>query len=251
MTIYHLRLIVISLIQEPLHLIEVSTEQNESTDSTRVQHSYKTNEQDDQSCNSILTNNDESVPTERSNQHNMIVAAEGFEVPCNLKYLDDEDLIPAVKSFFLNHLFMQIILKIQRTNHFLSVFQDLLYMYNNGLSVDELPWELLESANNYDWIQNQNITDKEDDEFLDSIFVDEAYLQEGNGEQCLTADNEGFNLPCKDVMESFNSIEKTRKRPRLEYDGISHHAETGSINLGEKNTPIVANQNKLIPMTKW
>ncbi|XVF81223.1 hypothetical protein PTKIN_Ptkin15bG0138900 [Pterospermum kingtungense] len=183
-------------------------EQNEPDDNTRVQNSYKAIEQDDKSCNSILTNDNESVPTERSNQHNIVVAAEGSELPFNLEYLDGEDLIPT----------------------------DLLYKYNNGLSIDELLGEL-EAPNNPDWIQKQNITNVED-EFLNSIFADEneTYLQ-GDRQQGLAADNEGFDLPCKDVMESFNSVGKTQKRPRVEYDGLSHQAETGEAQPWGKECP--------------
>ena len=210
----YLKLILISLIQEPLHLKEVSTKRNESID------------QDDDSCNSILTNNDETVPIEKNNHHNIVVADEGFKVPSNLKYLaDDDDLIPTVKSIFLNHLLMQIIRNIQRTKLFLSMFQDLLY--GDGLSLDDLLAEP-EATNISNWIQNQYITNTEDGKFLNSIADNnEAYLKEGNTQQCLAADNEGFGLPCIGVMmESSNSMEKSRKRPRLQYDGLNHHVET-------------------------
>ena len=222
----YLKLILISVIQEPSLLKEVSTERNGPNDNNRVQNSYSAIEHDDKSCNSILTNNDDTVPIERSNQHNIVVAVEAFKVPSNLEYLADEDLIPMVKSIFLFHLFMQIIIKIQRTKLFFSMFQDLLY--NDGLSLDELLGEP-EATDNSDWIQNQNTTNIEDGEILNSIVIDniEAYFQEENIQQYLAADIEGFNFPC--VMESSNSMEKSRKRPRLEYDGFSHshHLETG------------------------
>ncbi|XWS76064.1 hypothetical protein CRYUN_Cryun01aG0145400 [Craigia yunnanensis] len=183
--------------RESLNLKEVSTELNGPKDNNRVPNLYSTIEQDDESCNSILTNYGETVPIERSNQHNIVVAAEGFKVPSNLEYLilTDGDLIPT----------------------------DLLYDY--GLSLDEL---LAESTNNSNWIQNHYITNTEDGEFLNSIADNnEAYLKEGSTQQCLAADNEGFSLPCIGVMmESSNSMEKSRKRPRLQYDGLNHHVET-------------------------
>ncbi|XWS47207.1 hypothetical protein CRYUN_Cryun14cG0133100 [Craigia yunnanensis] len=193
--------------KEPSHLKEVSTERNGPNDNNRVQNSYSAIEQDDKSCNSIVTNNDKMVPIERSNQHNTVVAVEGFKMPSNLEYLADEDLIP----------------------------MDLLY--NDGLSLDELLGEP-EATNNSDWIQNQN-TNIEDGEFLNSFFIDniEAYFQEENIQQYLAADNEGFNFPC--VMESSNTMEKSRKRPRLEYDGFSHshHVETGEAQPWGKEYP--------------
>ncbi|XVF32153.1 hypothetical protein REPUB_Repub17cG0057500 [Reevesia pubescens] len=188
--------------KEPLHLKEVSTERNGSNDNNWVQNLYSIIEQDDQYCISIITSDDESVPIERSNQHNMVVVAEGFKVPSNLENLDDGDLIPT----------------------------DLLYN-------DELLE--LEATNNSNWIQNQYVTNIEDGGFLNSSFAnnnevylqeentEQCFLQEENTEQCLAADNEGFSLPCLGVMESSNSMEKSRKRSRLQYDGLSHHVDIG------------------------
>ncbi|XP_022758726.1 NAC domain-containing protein 2-like isoform X1 [Durio zibethinus] len=183
--------------KEPLHVIEVSTEKNGPEDSNRVQKPYSTIEQDNESCNSILTNDGETVPIERSNQHNIVVAVESFEMPTNFEFLADEDLIPT----------------------------DLFYNY--GISLDELLAEP-KATNNSNWIQNHSITNIED-EFLDSIFADnnEAYLQEEDRRQCLAAENGALGLPCIGVMESSDSMGKSRKRPRLEYDGLNHHVETG------------------------
>ncbi|KAK8650789.1 hypothetical protein V6N13_140415 [Hibiscus sabdariffa] len=50
----------------------------------------------DETCNSILTNYDETVTKERSIQHNTVIAGKGFEVLSNLEYLADEDLIPTL-----------------------------------------------------------------------------------------------------------------------------------------------------------
>ncbi|XVF72272.1 hypothetical protein PTKIN_Ptkin12aG0106700 [Pterospermum kingtungense] len=61
--------------KEPLHIKKVPIEGNGPKDNNRVQDLYSFNEQDDESWNSILTNYDETVPIERSNQHNMVVAA--------------------------------------------------------------------------------------------------------------------------------------------------------------------------------
>ncbi|OMO86914.1 No apical meristem (NAM) protein, partial [Corchorus capsularis] len=159
---------------------------------------YSKFEQDNESCNSILTNDDESPLTERSNQHNIVVAAEGFKMPSSLEleYLGHEDLIPS----------------------------DLLY--NDGLSLDELLAES-EATNNFNWIQNQFVTRAEDGEFLNSVTANtnEAYLQEGSNQHYLAADN-GSGLPCIGMMETSNPMEKSRKRPRLEYDELNHHGQT-------------------------
>ncbi|XVF21347.1 hypothetical protein REPUB_Repub12eG0082800 [Reevesia pubescens] len=178
--------------KESLHLKEVSTERNGPNDNNRVQNLYSTIEQDNESCNSILTNDDETLPIKRSNQHNILVADEGFKVPSDLEYLADGDLIPT----------------------------DLLY--NDGLSLDELLAEQ-EATNNSNCIQNQSIFNIED-EFLNSIFADnnnnnEVDLQEENRHQCLATQNEVFGLPCIGVMESSDLTVKSRKRSRLQYDG--------------------------------
>lgn len=98
----------------------------------------------------------------------------------------------------------------QKTNLFLFMFQELLY--NDKLYSRSLFGELLaepEATNNSNWIQNQYITKKEDDEFLNST------LPDGNTQWCLAADGEGFSLPCMGArMESSNSMEKPSKRPR-------------------------------------
>ncbi|EOX93860.1 hypothetical protein QUC31_004323 [Theobroma cacao] len=169
--------------QGQLHLKALSTEPNGPHDNNKVQNLYSTTKQDDESCNSVLTNNDETDPIETSNQHNAAVTVESFEVPFNLDYLAHEDLIPT----------------------------DLLY---NALQ------ELLEepeATNNSNWIQNQHITDiGEDGELSNSGFADnnEVSLQEGSRHQSLAAENKGFRLPCIGVMESPIAMEKSRKRPR-------------------------------------
>ncbi|XVE78128.1 hypothetical protein DITRI_Ditri13aG0118900 [Diplodiscus trichospermus] len=184
--------------EEPLHLKKVSTEQNRPNEKNWVHNSCRAIEQDDASCNSILTMNDETVPIEKSNQHNQVVAAEGVQMPSNLDFLadGDGDLVPM--DFF----------------------------YNNG-TLDGL-LEEPEATNNSDCIQ-KNITNMGYGDFLNPVFADnnEAYIREGNGQQFLAADNEGFNLPCMGMEESSNYMEKSRKRPRLEYDGLSHNVETG------------------------
>ncbi|XVE72723.1 hypothetical protein DITRI_Ditri11bG0061800 [Diplodiscus trichospermus] len=84
----------IAIPKEPLHLKEVSTEQNGAAHNLRAQNLYSTIEQDDESCSSILANYDETVPTEKSKQRNIVAAAEGFKIPSSLEHLADEDLIP-------------------------------------------------------------------------------------------------------------------------------------------------------------
>lgn len=183
----------IAMQKESVHFMEVSTERNEPNDNNWVHNSFSTVEQDNKSGSSILTRIDDLVLVEVSNQPNIVVADAGFNVPSNLNYLVDEDLIP------------------------MDLF------YTEMFSLDELLGEP-EATNNSDWIQDKNATDIEDGEFLNPIVPDskESYLQEGNRQQCLAADNKGFDLPCIDTMKSSNLIEKSRKRPRLEYDGLSH-----------------------------
>ncbi|XP_022771498.1 NAC domain-containing protein 69-like isoform X2 [Durio zibethinus] len=152
-----------AVLKEPLYLKEVSTEGSGPKDNRRVQNLYSTIEQNDKSSNSVLTNHDETVPTE----------AEGFKVPFNLEHLADGDLIPTE------------------------------LLYDLGLSLDELSPEP-EAANKSNWIQERNT------------------------QQCSATYNEDFGLPCIGVMmESSNSMEKSTKRPRLQYDGLHHHVETG------------------------
>ncbi|GMI76186.1 hypothetical protein HRI_001287900 [Hibiscus trionum] len=198
-----------TILKVPLHLKELSTEQNGPKDDNRVPDSYSSIKQDDESCNSILTNYDETVTDERSNQHNIVGSAEGFEMPSNersnqhniviaaegiewpsnLEYFAEEDIIPSE-----------------------LLYNDGLY---NIISLDEL-LAAPEATNNSNWIQNQYITNKDHGE-LNSTFADknEAYLQEVNTQQCSAADNEGFGLSCIGSMtELSNSMEKSRKRPR-------------------------------------
>lgn len=112
------------------------------------------------------------------------------------------------------------------------MFQELLY--DDGLSLHELLADEPETTNNSNWIQNQHmITNKEDHghQSLNSTFAvnNEAYLQEGNTQRFLVADNEGFGLPSTGMMtESSYFMEKSRKRPRLQYDGgLNHRVGTG------------------------
>ncbi|XP_021300998.1 NAC domain-containing protein 83-like isoform X2 [Herrania umbratica] len=196
--------------QGRLHLKALSTEPNGPNDNNKVQNLYSTTEQDDESCNSILTNNDETDPIERSNQHNVVVTTESFEVPFNLDYLAHEDLIPT----------------------------ELLY---NALLLAEP-----EATNNSNWIQNQHITNSgEDGESLNSSFADsnEVSLQEGSSHQSLAAANKGFRLPCIGVMESPISMEKSRKRPRHEFDGLSHDVQTGEAQPWGKEYPSSSNKS--------
>ncbi|KAG8486916.1 hypothetical protein CXB51_020476 [Gossypium anomalum] len=200
----------------PSHIFKVY--QNGLQDNNWVQDLYSTIEQDDGSCNSIITSFEETITNESSNQHNIVVAEkgietpiisydetitnqrsnqhnivdvdEGFEMPSNLEYLVQEDPISTE------------------------------LLYNDCLYSRSLFGELLaepEATNNSNWIQNRYITKKEDGEFLNSTLADKnkAYLQEGNTQWCLAADGVGFSLPCIGALtESSNSMEKSSKRPR-------------------------------------
>lgn len=97
------------------------------------------------------------------------------------------------------------------------MFQD--FLYDNGISFDEL-CEVPEAANNSNLIQDQSMTNIEDFEFLDSIFVDniEAYPLEENRPHQSAADNEVLG-----AVGSSDSMEEPRKRLRLSY---ADHVET-------------------------
>ncbi|GMI98639.1 hypothetical protein HRI_003533200 [Hibiscus trionum] len=193
--------------KETLHLKKMSKECNGPNDNNEARKHYNNVEKDDKSCSSILTDVDESVTEERSNQDNVVVAVEGFGIPSGFDYLADDNFIPMD------------------------------FLYDDGLSFDEL-LEKRETTNNSDQIQDQSITDIEDIEFLNSILVDykEAYHQEESRQQFLPTENEAFGLPCIGVIESYDPIEKPRKRPRLPHDG---HVETteaqvrGNISYGQ------------------
>ncbi|MBA0791294.1 hypothetical protein Gohar_015884 [Gossypium harknessii] len=178
--------------KENLH--ERSKECNEPEGNSGVQKLNSIIEKDDKSCSSVLTNGDETITVERSDQHDVVVAAEGFGIPSSFEYLFDEDLIP----------------------------EDL--FYNDGLSFDEL-LEVPEATNNSNWIQDQSISNTEDVEFLNSIFVDndEAYLLEENRLHP-AADNEVLG-----AVGSSDSMEKPSKRLRLSHDD---HVETTEARAG-------------------
>ncbi|KAK8981254.1 hypothetical protein V6N11_059929 [Hibiscus sabdariffa] len=173
--------------KDTLHVKEMSKECNGPNDNDGAQKLYSTVEKDDKSCSSILTDVDESVTVERSNEHNVVAAVEGFAVPSGFDYLADDNL---------------------------SLMD---FLYNDGLSFDELV-EKPEATDNSNWIEDQSITNMEDIAFLNSILVDydEAYPREENRQQ---------SLPCIGVNESSDSMEKPRKRPRLLHDGRVGTAE--------------------------
>ncbi|XP_038996409.1 uncharacterized protein LOC120120990 isoform X1 [Hibiscus syriacus] len=288
-----------TILKVPLHLKELSTDQNEPKDDNRVRDPYNTIEQDDESCNSILTNYDETITKERSNQydivdaangfempsnksnnqhdiviaakglerpsneisnqHNIVIAAEGFEMPSN-ESSNQHNIVIADKSFEMpsNESSNQhnIVVAVEgfemssnesSNQHNIAIAaegfegpsnleylaeEDIIpteLLYNDGLynilsSLDVL-LEAPGATNNSNWIQDQYIANKEHGEFLNSTFSDknEAYLQEGNMQQCLAADNEGFGLPCiASMTESSNWMEKSGKRKeRVEYDELS------------------------------
>ncbi|MFQ6665228.1 hypothetical protein Gotur_032028 [Gossypium turneri] len=179
--------------KENLH--ERSKECNEPEGNSGVQKLNSIIEKDDKSCSSVLTNGDETITVERSDKHNVVVAAEGFGIPSSFEYLFDEGLIPEDP------------------------------FYNDGLSFDEL-LEVPEATNNSNWIQDQSITNTEDVEFLNSIFVDndEAYLLEENRLHPSAADNEVLG-----AVGSSDSMEKPSKRLRLSHDD---HVETTEARAG-------------------
>ncbi|KAK8639412.1 hypothetical protein V6N13_137794 [Hibiscus sabdariffa] len=207
----------------PLQLKQMSTDQNGPKDDNRVRDPYSSIEQDDESCNSILTNCDKTVTNERSNQHNIVDAAEGLKMPSNERS-NQHNVVIADEGFKMP--------SDERSNQHNIViapegFEWLSNLvYNPG--EDKIPTELLyndglynilsrdvllvapEATNNLNWIQNQYITNREHVEFLNSTFADknEAYLQGGNTQQCFAADNEGS------MTESSNSMEQSRKRQR-------------------------------------
>ncbi|KAK8285602.1 hypothetical protein V6Z11_D08G232000, partial [Gossypium hirsutum] len=96
----------------PSHIFKVY--QNGLEDNNWVQDLYSTIEQDDESCNLIITSFDETITNESSNQHNIVVAEKGFEMPSNLKYLVEEDTISAVKSI---SLFGELLAEPEATNN--------------------------------------------------------------------------------------------------------------------------------------
>ncbi|XP_039020492.1 NAC domain-containing protein 71-like isoform X2 [Hibiscus syriacus] len=161
---------------ETLHLKERLKECNGPEDNNGVQKLYNTLEKDDKSCNSVLIDGDDEIITmERS-------ASELFEVPSSFELpLADNNLTPMDLSYY------------------------------NGLSFDEL-FKEPEATNDSNWIQDQYITNMED-EFLNSIFVE----------------NEAFSWPCLGVMEPSDSMEKPRKKPRLLHES---HAETADAQVG-------------------
>ncbi|KAB2075340.1 hypothetical protein ES319_A07G216300v1 [Gossypium barbadense] len=177
------------------NLHERSKECNEPEGNSGVQKLNSIIEKDDKSCSSVLTNGDETITVERSDQNNVVVAIEGLGIPSSFEYLGDEVLIPA--EFF----------------------------YNEGLSFDEL-LEVPQATNNSNWIQDQSITNPDDVEFLNSIFVDndEAYLLEENRPYPSAADNEVLG-----AVGSSDSMEKPSKRPRLSHDD---HVETTEARAG-------------------
>ncbi|KAG4188944.1 hypothetical protein ERO13_A08G195600v2 [Gossypium hirsutum] len=63
----------------PSHIFKVY--QNGLEDNNWIQDLYSTNEQDDESWNSIITSFDETIINESSNQHNIVVAEKGIETP--------------------------------------------------------------------------------------------------------------------------------------------------------------------------
>ncbi|TYH59770.1 hypothetical protein ES332_D08G244100v1 [Gossypium tomentosum] len=63
----------------PSHIFKVY--QNGLEDNNWVQDLYSTIEQDDESCNLIITSFDETITNESSNQHNIVVAEKGIETP--------------------------------------------------------------------------------------------------------------------------------------------------------------------------
>ncbi|KAL4323671.1 hypothetical protein GQ457_11G003760 [Hibiscus cannabinus] len=219
-----------TILKVPLQLKQKSTDQNGPKANNRVRDPYSSIEQDDESCNSILTNCDETVTNERSNQHNMVIADEGFKMPSDERS-NQHNMVIADGGFKIP--------SDERSNQHNIVtapegFEWLSNLvYNAG--EDKIPTELLyndrlynvlsrdvllvapEATNNLNWIQNRYITNREHGEFLNSTFADknEAYLQGGNTQQCLAADNECFSLPCIGSMtEPSNSMEQSRKRQR-------------------------------------
>ncbi|XP_012476365.1 NAC domain-containing protein 1 isoform X3 [Gossypium raimondii] len=228
----------------PSHIFKVY--QNGLEDNNWVQDLYSTIEQDDESCNLIITSFDETITNESSNQHNIVVAEKGIETPI-ISYdetvtnerSNQHNIVVIEEGTEMSVISYDETVANERSNQHNIVDVDegfempsnLKYLveedtistellYNDGLYSRSLFGELLaepEATNNSNWIQNQYITKKEDGEFLNSTLADKnkAYLQEGNTQWCLAADGEGFSLPCIGaLMESSNSMEKSSKRPR-------------------------------------
>ncbi|MBA0680735.1 hypothetical protein Goari_012420 [Gossypium aridum] len=228
----------------PSHIFKVY--QNGLEDNNWVRDLYSTIEQDDGSCNLIITSFDETITNESSNQHNIVVAEKGIEMPI-ISYdetvtnerSNQHNIVVAEEGTEMSVISYDETVANERSNQHNIVDVDegfempsnLKYLveedtistellYNDGLYSRSLFGELLaepEATNNSNWIQNRYITKKEDGEFLNSTLADKnkAYLQEGNTQWCLAADGEGFSLPCIGaLMESSSSMEKSSKRPR-------------------------------------
>ncbi|XP_039021746.1 NAC domain-containing protein 53-like isoform X2 [Hibiscus syriacus] len=302
-----------TIMKVPLHLKELSTDQNEPKDDNRVRDPYNTIEQDDESCNSILTNYEETITKERSNQHNIVIAAEGyerpsseisnqhniviaaegferpsskisnqhniviaaegierpfnessnqhniviapedFEMPSN-ESSNQHNIVIAVEGFEMpsnessnQHNIVIAAEGFEWPSYLEYLAEEDIFptepLYNDGLyNILSSLYVLLEApgpTNNSNWIQDQYIINKEHDQFLNSTFADtnQAYLQEGNMQQCLAADNEGFGLPCIRLMlESSNWMEKSRKRKEhVEYNEPSIETEAQHLPSNESS----------------
>ncbi|TYJ23767.1 hypothetical protein E1A91_A08G215000v1 [Gossypium mustelinum] len=228
----------------PSHIFKVY--QNGLEDNNWIQDLYSTNEQDDESWNSIITSFDETIINESSNQHNIVVAEKGIETPIisydetitnersnqhnivvveggtEMSVISYDETVANERSNQHNIVDVDEGFEVPSNLKYLveedTISTDLLY--KDGLYSRSLSGELLaepEATNNSNWIQNRYITKKEDGEFLNSTLADKnkADLQEGNTQWCLAADGEGFSLPCIGALtESSNSMEKSSKRPR-------------------------------------
>ncbi|KAK5813474.1 protein CUP-SHAPED COTYLEDON 3-like isoform X3 [Gossypium arboreum] len=228
----------------PSHIFKVY--QNGLEDNNWIQDLYSTNEQDDESWNSIITSFDETIINESSNQHNIVVAEKGIETPIisydetitnersnqhnivvveggtEMSVISYDETVANERSNQHNIVDVDEGFEVPSNLKYLveedTISTDLLY--KDGLYSRSLFGELLaepEATNNSNWIQNRYITKKEDGEFLNSTLADKnkADLQEGNTQWCLAADGEGFSLPCIGALtESSNSMEKSSKRPR-------------------------------------
>ncbi|KAL1158485.1 hypothetical protein V6Z11_A08G227100 [Gossypium hirsutum] len=228
----------------PSHIFKVY--QNGLEDNNWIQDLYSTNEQDDESWNSIITSFDETIINESSNQHNIVVAEKGIETPIisydetitnersnqhnivvveggtEMSVISYDETVANERSNQHNIVDVDEGFEVPSNLKYLveedTISTDLLY--KDGLYSRSLFGELLaepEATNNLNWIQNRYITKKEDGEFLNSTLADKnkADLQEGNTQWCLAADGEGFSLPCIGALtESSNSMEKSSKRPR-------------------------------------
>ncbi|TYJ23763.1 hypothetical protein E1A91_A08G215000v1 [Gossypium mustelinum] len=202
----------------PSHIFKVY--QNGLEDNNWIQDLYSTNEQDDESWNSIITSFDETIINESSNQHNIVVAEKGIETPIisydetitnersnqhnivvveggtEMSVISYDETVANERSNQHNIVDVDEGFEVPSNLKYLveedTISTDLLY--KDGLYSRSLSGELLaepEATNNSNWIQNRYITKKED------------------------ADGEGFSLPCIGALtESSNSMEKSSKRPR-------------------------------------